>query len=63
MCSVWSSARTTIRSTKRSQWGVRSIGHDVTVRAEGDLEARAVADIFPAYDEDGGMLLVLTPES
>ena len=45
------------------EWGVRSIGHDVTVRAEGDLEARAVADIFPAYDEDGGMLLVLTPEN
>lgn len=45
------------------EWGVRSTGHDVTVRAEGDLEASAVADIFPAYDEDGGMLLVLTPEN
>lgn len=44
------------------EWGVRSTGLSVTVRAEGDLEARAVADIFPAYDEDGGMLLVLTPE-
>ncbi|MBK5231222.1 MAG: hypothetical protein JJE27_08645, partial [Thermoleophilia bacterium] len=47
---------------KTLEWGVRSIGNAVTVHAEGDLAARAVADIFPAYDEDGGMLLVLTPE-
>ena len=33
----------------------------VTVNAEGDLPARAVADLFPAYDDDGGLLLVLTP--
>jgi hypothetical protein len=33
----------------------------VTVHAEGDLPARAMADLFPAYDEDGGLLLVLTP--
>lgn len=43
------------------EWGVRSIGHAVTVNAEGDIPASAVADIFPAYDEDGGLLLVLTP--
>ena len=24
--------------------------------------ARAMADLFPAYDDDGGLLLVLTPE-
>lgn len=45
------------------EWGVRSIGQVVSVNAEGDLPASAVADIFPAYDEDGGMLLVLTPEN
>ena len=33
----------------------------VTVNAEGDLPAKAVADLFPAYDDDGGLLLVLTP--
>lgn len=43
------------------EWGVRSLGKRVTVNAEGDLPAKAVADIFPAYDDDGGMLLVLTP--
>ena len=43
------------------EWGVRQLGKDVVVNAEGDLPAKAVADLFPAYDEDGGMLLVLTP--
>jgi hypothetical protein len=44
------------------EWGVRSLGKRVALHAEGDLPAEAVADVFPAYDEDGGMLLVLTPE-
>jgi PAS domain-containing protein len=44
------------------EWGVRSLGKRVAVHAEGDLPAEAVADVFPAYDEDGGMLLVLTPQ-
>ena len=43
------------------EWGVRALGKEVTVHAEGDLPARAVADLFPAYDDDGGLLLVLTP--
>ncbi len=43
------------------EWGVRQLGKPVTVHAEGDLPARAVADLFPAYDQDGGLLLVLTP--
>jgi hypothetical protein len=44
------------------EWGVRSLGKKVAVRAEGDLPTEAVADLFPAYDDDGGLLLVLTPE-
>ena len=44
------------------EWGVRSLGKRVQVNAEGDLPAGAVADVFPAYDDDGGLLLVLTPE-
>ncbi len=43
------------------EWGVRQLGKPVTVHAEGDLPAKAVADLFPAYDDDGGLLLVLTP--
>jgi PAS domain-containing protein len=43
------------------EWGVRALGKPVEVHAEGDLPARATADLFPAYDDDGGLLLVLTP--
>ncbi len=42
------------------EWGVRQLNKPVTVNAEGDTSARAVADLFPAYDGDGGLLLVLT---
>ena len=45
------------------EWGVRQLGKDVQVNAEGDLPAKATADLFPAYDDDGGLLLVLTPAS
>ncbi|MFM8560544.1 MAG: PAS domain-containing protein [Solirubrobacterales bacterium] len=44
------------------EWGVRALDRQVQVNAEGDLPAGATADIFPAYDEDGGLLLVLTPD-
>ena len=44
------------------EWGVRALDKRVEVHAEGDLPAAATADLFPAYDDDGGMLLVLTPQ-
>jgi PAS domain-containing protein len=44
------------------EWGVRRLGKRVSVNAEGDLPARATADLFPANDDDGGLLVVLTPE-
>ncbi len=43
------------------EWGVRVLGKPVVVHAEGDRPEHANADIFPAYDDDGGLLLVLTP--
>ena len=43
------------------EWGVRAMGKPVTVNAEGDLPATALADLGPAYDDDGGRLRVLTP--
>jgi hypothetical protein len=43
------------------EWGVRVLDKPVVVHAEGDVPEDATADIFPAYDEDGGLLLVLTP--
>ena len=45
------------------EWGVRVLDKPVVVHAEGDRPEPAKADIFPAYDEDGGLLLVLTPKS
>jgi PAS domain-containing protein len=45
------------------EWGVRQLDKQVEVNAEGDIPAKAKADLFPAYDDDGGMLLVLTPTS
>ena len=44
------------------EWGVRVLDKPVVVHAEGDRPEPAKADIFPAYDEDGGLLIVLTPE-
>ena len=41
---------------------MRSLNKKVAVNAEGDLPTEAVADLFPAYDDDGGLLLVLTPD-
>jgi hypothetical protein len=44
------------------EWGVRALEVPVEVSGERDVVARATADMFPAYDDDGGLLLVLTPE-
>jgi PAS domain-containing protein len=44
------------------EWEVRVQGKPVGVHANGGVPAKAVADIFPAYDDDeGGVLVVLTP--
>jgi PAS domain-containing protein len=43
------------------EWGVRVLDKEVVVHAEGDRPEPAKADLFPAYDDDGGLLLVLTP--
>jgi PAS domain-containing protein len=44
------------------EWGVRAMGKPVRVNGERDLPASARADMFPAYDDEGGLLLVLTPD-
>jgi hypothetical protein len=43
------------------EWGVRALGKQVSLRTDTDLAASATADLFPAYEDDGGLLLVLTP--
>jgi PAS domain-containing protein len=44
------------------EWGVRVLDKPVTVRAAGDHPEEAIADFFPAYDDDGGLLVVVTPK-
>ena len=45
------------------EWEVRVTGKPVALNA-GPERANAVADIFPAYDdEEGGVLVVLTPSN
>ena len=44
------------------EWGVRSLGKRVAVKSDGKNTAEAIADVFPAYDDDGGLMIVLTPE-
>jgi PAS domain-containing protein len=46
------------------EWEVRVQGKPVEINAHGatNHSAKAVADLFPAYDdENGGLLIVLTP--
>ena len=43
------------------EWGVRRLGERVSIRTRGGHEKPIVADVFPAYDDDGGLLVALTP--
>ena len=45
------------------EWGVRRLGEHLVLRTRGGLEKAVTADYFPAYDEDGGLLVALTPRS
>lgn len=43
------------------EWGVRKLGQQLVIRTSAGLEKPVTVDVFPAYDEDGGLLLALTP--
>jgi PAS domain-containing protein len=43
------------------EWGVRRLGEELRLRTRGGQQKEVVADFFPAYDEDGGLLVALTP--
>ena len=43
------------------EWGVRKLGQELAIRTKAGLAKPVVVDFFPAYDEDGGMLVALTP--
>ncbi|HZQ04845.1 MAG TPA: hypothetical protein VFA88_12615 [Gaiellaceae bacterium] len=43
------------------EWGVRKLGQQLAIKTRAGLEKPVTADFFPAYDEDGGLLVALTP--
>ena len=43
------------------EWGVRRLGEQLSIKTRAGNEKRVVADVFPAYDDDGGLLVALTP--
>jgi PAS domain-containing protein len=45
------------------EWGVRKLGQELSIRTRAGRPKDVTADLFPAYDEDGGLLLALTPRS
>ena len=44
------------------EWGVRKLDQHVTLRHHSGRAKRVRMDLFPAYDEDGGLLASLAPE-
>jgi len=43
------------------EWGVRKLGQQLELRTSAGITKRVTADLFPAYDDDGGLLIALTP--
>jgi PAS domain S-box-containing protein len=43
------------------EWGVRRLGEHLDVRTRAGGRKAVTADVFPAYDEDGGLLVGLRP--
>ena len=43
------------------EWGVRKLDQRLSMRTRAGIEKRVKGDFFPAYDDDGGLLVALTP--
>ncbi|HXH34112.1 MAG TPA: PAS domain-containing protein [Plantibacter sp.] len=43
------------------EWGVRRLGEQIELRSRAGNVKRVTADVFPAYDDDGGLLVALSP--
>jgi len=42
------------------EWGVRQLGPALEVQTRAGLVKPVLVDLFPAYDEDGGILVALS---
>jgi PAS domain-containing protein len=43
------------------EWGVRQLEQNLSLRTNTGIQKNVVVDVFPAYDDDGGLLVALTP--
>jgi PAS domain S-box-containing protein len=43
------------------EWGVRQLGKKLSMKTHAGFEKDVTVDFFPAYDDDGGLLVALTP--
>jgi len=43
------------------EWGVRQLGQHLKLHTHAGLEKSVLADLFPAYEDEGGMLVAFTP--
>jgi PAS domain-containing protein len=43
------------------EWGVRRLGEELELRTRSGQPKPIKGDFFPAYDDDGGLLVALTP--
>ncbi len=43
------------------EWGVRRLGEKLELVTAAGLRKPVLVDVFPAYDEDGGLMLALSP--
>lgn len=44
------------------EWTARQLGKRMTLTTRAGITKPVTADVFPAYDEDGGLLLALSPD-
>jgi hypothetical protein len=42
------------------EWGVRRLGEKLELRTRAGMTKTVVVDLFPAYDDDGGVLVALS---
>jgi PAS domain-containing protein len=45
------------------EWGVRRLGEKIELRTRAGRAKPITGDFFPAYDDDGGLLVALTPRA
>ena len=43
------------------EWGVRRLGEQLELQTRAGVKKPVKGDFFPAYDEDGGLLVALAP--